>query len=69
MKLSKLNLNDLCSLYQLLISFNEYVVKQVRLNEQDANRHNKWIQLHIKLQDKIKMIYNEINSRIDSIEE
>lgn len=69
MKLSELTVEELNNLFNLMISFSDYIGKQMRLNASNDNRYNQWFNINTKLNDKLKMLYSEINKRIDSIKE
>ena len=69
MKLSEINISELKDLYDMLISYNNHIGNNMRLSETDKTRYEKWFKEHSKVQDRLRMVHNEINKRIDLIEE
>lgn len=69
MKLTELKIEELNSLLNLLSSFNDHVGKQMRLNIDHPKRYNQWFNINDKVNEKIKLVYAEINKRIENITE
>lgn len=69
MVLNKITINELKSIFDLLTSYNDYIVKNIHINEHNKTQYTQWINKHNKVQEKLKMVYNEINKRIDLIKE
>lgn len=69
MKLSKIEISELKSLYDLLIAHSDYISRNLKINHNNTEIYNKWWALHLKTQEKLKMVYIEINNRIENITE
>ena len=68
MKLSELTIVELNNLINLLTTYNNYIVKQMHIIT-DGVEYKQLFQLNSQIQKKIKMIYEEIKKRLNSIEE